>query len=90
MDYMMRRNLDLFLAWQEKFRRGWVEPDPWSPTMRYLYDKDLSAKRAAARRWMAECPWRRRRVRVQTLDALAPDVVRGIWTARAALKRGKQ
>lgn len=89
-DHIKQRNLECFLAWQNKFRRGYVEPDPWPPVLRYLYDRDLGRKRKEAAAWMSSCPWRRRKVRVRTFDALLDNPVRGIWTARSALKRSKQ
>jgi hypothetical protein len=84
MNYLARENLRLFLAWQEKYRRGYVEQDAWPLNVRLLFDLHLERKRCVARLWLAE---KSRRWRKQVM----PQEPRPIWTARNAFnkRRGK-
>jgi hypothetical protein len=60
-NYLQRENLRLFLAWQEKWRRCYVEADPWPPAARTLFDRHLERKRQFARLWLAtkSARWRK-------------------------------
>lgn len=75
MNYLQRENLRLFLAWQEKYRRCYVEPDPWPEMAMGFFDRELNAKRRAARAWLAEESerWKKK---------APPGGVVGIWAAR--------
>lgn len=77
MNYLQRANLDLLVAWREKYTRCYTEPDPWPFNVRVLLDARLERKRQEARAWLAERSprWRKK------------SRVRPIWTARGALAR---
>jgi hypothetical protein len=99
MNHIQSANLEGFLAWQDKLRRGYVEHDPWSGAARYLFDRDLAEKRRYAVAWMAMRLVRRAaytaglglhrepKPRVRSTDAVG--AARSIWTSRKAIKRGE-
>src|SRR5271154_4360535 len=80
-NHIQRENLRLFLEWQEKYRRCYVEFDAWPLGMRLLFDRFFAAERAKAREWLTT---KRARQRTRTQDS-----VRGIWTAKRSLERRK-
>jgi hypothetical protein len=90
MNYLQQRNLECFLAWQEKYRREYVEHDPWAGVIRYLTDGFLEQKRRIARDWLAtqSARWRKKDVAV-VVKAVGEGsrTPRYIWTARSALKK---
>jgi len=88
-DYLKAANLECFLAWQEKYRRCYVEADPWAGGARLLFDRHYERKRRAARFWLVEksSRWRRKAVAVGEGVDMARPGVRPIWTARSAFKR---
>lgn len=90
-NYLSRLNLECFLGWQEKYRRCYVEADPWQMPVRLMFDRSLERKRLAARAWLNEksSRWRKR----VPANEVVPIVLgwgtapRAIWTARNAGKR---
>lgn len=86
MNHLARQNLEYFLAWQQKWRRGYVERDPWAGAARVLFDRHLALKRSKARAWLEteSSRWRKcvpasEIVAVSWGDGAAP---RSIQTAR--------
>jgi hypothetical protein len=92
LNHLQQRNLECFLEWQQKYRRCYVEADPWAGGARLLFDRHLDVKRRAARAWLSgNSPrWKKGPVRMaaaRTTDAASINTPRPIWTARGASKR---
>jgi hypothetical protein len=95
LDHLERANLEGYLAWVTKHRRGYVAADPWPPEARLAFDFNWAHKHSQAVAWMTRTGVRRAahtwslglhregRPRARATD----NAPRGIWTARKALRR---
>lgn len=52
MNYFQQKNLDYYLVWFVKFKRGYTELDPWPRRVRRRFNLSLARKRRAARAWL--------------------------------------
>jgi hypothetical protein len=67
MNYLQRANLEGFLAWQQKFHRGWVQVDAYNWQERDALARRYAKKVATAREWLTMHPrrvWKQAQVQV--------------------------
>ena len=58
MNYLQRANLEGFLAWQQKFHRGWVQVDAYNWQERDALARRYAKKVVFAREWLTMHPRR--------------------------------